>query len=340
MNLRGLGSNLASADDSPREATLDNNRVGKVISISEDPIRVLLVDAYPRWNSRFIMNIISRDKRISLTRIFRSISFGNGKTGLLPSTQEELDGYDAVILGDLKPEELAPEDAQRLANFVSRRGGFLVLLSGPRALPGSYMMGKLADVMPVRAVSSTYEEKPDGSPARLRLTTAGAHHPITGIFENPALNEKLWPELPGLYRISRRVFSKPGSEVLLETADEMRTPVVALSRYGAGRVLFMGAEDAWRWRDGIGGRVHQTFWLQALRWGLGMRLSGKDRRLQVSLSRRMLSPGEVAELQARATLSGGVASNGKIIVTIEKLSDAGSPMIGTVRELELSPHQQ
>src|SRR5208337_5630334 len=99
--------------------------------------------------------------------------------------------------------------------------------------------------------------------------------------------------------------AKPGAAVLLAAQNPAKTPIVVAHRYGAGRVFWMGTDESWRWRDRLGERVHQTFWLQVMRWGLAGRLRGQDPRLQVGLDRYLLAPLETAELKARATRDDG-----------------------------------
>ena len=36
--------------------------------------------------------------------------------------------------------------------------------------------------------------------------------------------------------------------------------------YGTGKVLFMGTDSAWRWREGVEDRYHYRFWGQVARW--------------------------------------------------------------------------
>ena len=36
--------------------------------------------------------------------------------------------------------------------------------------------------------------------------------------------------------------------------------------FGAGKVLFMGTDGAWRWRKGVEDKYHYRFWGQVVRW--------------------------------------------------------------------------
>jgi hypothetical protein len=329
-----------------REASADNNQSDLMVSVNRDPLRVLLVDAYPRWESRYLMTMLERDRRVKLVRRYRAVRVPRGQLELLPESQEELDRYSMVVFGDLLPKELRSGDQKRLADFVARRGGFLVLLAGPRGLPGRYSLGGMADLLPVKAAAGTggKERRPEETgrakgddSGRLKLTDRGEKHALMAVLDDPALNRKLWPALPGLTWVARNVTAKAGAEVLLEVDDPRRTPVVAVSRFGAGRVLYLGTDESWRWRDRLGDRIHQTFWLQALRWGLGLRLRGKDTRLQVALARSMITPEEATELRARAVGSDGKPLSVRIVARLERLDEKGKPVAESVRNLEMTP---
>jgi uncharacterized membrane protein len=325
----------ASGDDESGEASLDNNQAVIAVSVSEDPLRVLLVDAAPRWDSRYLAALFDRDRRVKVDRRYRAVRLPRGEPELLPATQEELDAYDVLVLGDLKPEDLSPEDPQRIAGFVTRRGGFLVVLAGRRGMPADYSLGGLADVLPVRAVPQALPDpRADGRRYRLALADGG-DSPITAVLDDPDLNRRLWPALAPMTWIARPIAAKKGADTLLSADDRDHTPVVVTARYGAGRVLYLGADETWRWRDRLGERVHQTFWLQAIRWGLAGRLRGRDPRLQVALDRAMLAPGETAELRARVRHADGSPHDVPLVAVIERLDDKGQPIPGAARSVDL-----
>jgi hypothetical protein len=333
---------LAGGDDAHSEASLDNNQANVVVTVNEDPLRALLVDAWPRWESRYLVTLLERDRRVALTRRYRSIRLPRGEYELLPVDRQELDRSDVLIFGDLRPEEISPEDQVRIADFVGKRGGFVIFLAGPRGLPDAYGLGGLADLLPIRVVSggSAPSSMADDTAAGIgvRLTAEGEASPVMAVLNDPALNRKLWPALPHLSRIHRNVVLKKGAQALLVTDDAAASPVVVAMPFGAGRVFYVGTDESWRWRDRLGDRVHQTFWLQVLRWGLGMRLRGHDPRLQVAVDRSVMAPEEQADVRARATLADGAAATGNLVVAIELLDDAGNPVAGTEkRVVEMVP---
>lgn len=323
---------VAATNEQEIEASLANNQSDASVTVNDDPLKVLVVDHSPRWESRFLVDLFERDRRVQVVRRYQSIREPRGEKQLLPATQAELDGYDIVVLGDLAPGQLGSEDQQRLESFVSRRGGFVAAIAGPRGMPASYALGGIANLLPVRIVTG------GGSPtATVTLTPVGNDHPVTAVLDDPALNQQLWPALPPLQWLARGVVAKPGAEVLLATQDERATPVVATMRLGAGRVLWVGTTDTWRWRDRLGDRVHRAFWLQAVRWGLGMRLRGKDDRLQAALDRALIAPRERAELRVRARHQDGTAASGPVHAQVARVDGDGKEIEGSAQRIDLAP---
>lgn len=140
------------------EASTANNQAEFLVSVSEDPLRVLIVDATPRWECRYLVTLFERDRRVEIVRRYRIVRLQQSERELLPQSADELESYDVIFLGDLSPGELTGEDQQRLEDFVSKRGGFLVCIAGPRGMPGGYSLGGLANVLPVRVASQPTNE--------------------------------------------------------------------------------------------------------------------------------------------------------------------------------------
>src|SRR6202042_1748595 len=63
---------------------------------------------------------------------------------------------------------------------------------------------------------------------------------------------------------------KAGTEILAthntETNQFGRIPLIVTKTYGAGKILFMGTDGAWRWRKGVEDKYHYSFWGQVVRW--------------------------------------------------------------------------
>ena len=99
-------------------------------------------------------------------------------------------------------------------------------------------------------------------------------------------NVAVWESLPGVQWYGPVLRAKAGSEVLAVHEDAGneygRIPLLVTRTYGAGKVLYMATDGAWRWRKGVEDRYHYRFWGQVVRWmayrrnmAKGERMSGK-----------------------------------------------------------------
>lgn len=320
----GASADAEPGDDDRPEASLINNRAELAVLINEDPLRVLVVDHHPRWDMRYISALFARDRRIEVVRRYHAVRLPRGEQELLPLDQAALDAFDLVVLGDLAPGEWSADDQQRLATYVGRRGGFLVTVAGPRGMPWGYSLGALAEVLPVRSGVTSDARRL----IRLALAEEGQHHPVTRILDDQLLNQQLWSELPAVQWAATSVTAKPGAQVLVRSADAAKAPIIAVGRYGAGRVAWIGTDETWRWRDPLGDRVHQSFWTQLMRWGLGSRLRGADRRLQVALDRALIQLGDVVDVRARLLDEAG-APTGRPQIQLVRIDETGAEIIGS-----------
>src|SRR5690606_14712272 len=129
---------------------------------------------------------------------------------------------------------------------------------------------------------------------------------------------------------------KPTAEVLAEAvssreptdAGPARSPLVIAMRFGAGRTLYVGTDEIWRWRYGRGEFYPERFWLQM------MRMLGRE-----SLSRAG-KPALVEVLPRRAEVDQPI----RIAVTLldQSLVDAApaSLRVRVVRERDVGPGAQ
>jgi hypothetical protein len=316
------GANLfiASIEPLEGEALVLNNSAEALVDVASDKLRVLVIDEEPRWETRYVASLLRRERKMVLDE--RWLRYGQGfdkSTPALPQEPGKLDEYDMVVLGDIPSERLNDADQKRLANYVSDRGGFLVILAGQLAMPQKYLTGPVAELLPIRPFSSITEgagfSAVQGNQQGTRVKLFDPVHPpeITQILRDPSLNEQLWPLLPELKFVHRPSSAKPGAVPLLITDDVRQDVVAATQFFGLGRVLYLGTDETWRWRHKVGDRVHAYFWSQAIRWGVSQRLTG-DKRLKVGVDRRRIRPGEKIEVLARPADAKGLPVNDAIVV--------------------------
>ena len=200
----------ASIKPLPGEALTANNSAEFIVDVANDRLKVLLADELPRWESRYVASLLRRERKMTLDERWLLSGEGLGPKPLaLPKEEKALDDYEIIVIGDVPADRLSEADQKRLADFVADRGGFLVLLAGPKSMPQAYLTGPIADLLPIR------QQAPASAPAT--LTSAAATErcaretryawlgPMksTRILRDPALNEKLWTDLPELHWVAR-----------------------------------------------------------------------------------------------------------------------------------------
>ena len=111
------------------------------------------------------------------------------------------------------------------------------------------------------------ETRPDGwgstTPCHFALTETGRRSLLTKLADTQEENLEVWEGLPGFQWYAPILRARPGVEVLAVHKDSEnkfgRMPLLATRTYGAGKVLFMGTDGAWRWRRGRRGQIPLSF---------------------------------------------------------------------------------
>ncbi len=307
----------------PDETLLDDNSVEFSVRVMPEEIRVLYIDGYPRWEYRFLKELLKRsDQNISLQVYLMSATpdfLQEHSPGLEPLSEvptdrkELLENYDVVILGDVNPGAISPDPARceefqdSLVEFVLRGGGVL-FQAGEYENPRSFLDTKLEELMPV-VLDSTSGLPYQGDTTREfrpTLEDPAAPHQVVRLHPDNEINRVLWEDENGLrghYWYSAVSRSKPGSQVLLRHPTESgpygRHPLLSVGYYPAGRTMFLGIDSTWMWRYRFGDRYHGRFWRNAIRWLALGRLKGGDRRYSLDSLRSSYSLDERVTLEAR-----------------------------------------
>ena len=135
-----------------------------------------------------------------------------------PKTREELFRYRALILGSVEASFFTHDQLDMIADFVSQRGGGLLVLGGRNAFAeGSYQGTRLAEALPVflddelSTGAEPYFDELFITPTRTGLT-----HPTTQLGEDnsEAVRER-WESLPPVTTLNPITRLKPGATGLL-----------------------------------------------------------------------------------------------------------------------------
>jgi len=258
----------------PGELTVNNNSAATEIRVVDQPIRLLYVEHWPRWQYQFLRNALRRDHRFAPHLVLLTedpaTPIEERQAASFPTTREELEAFDVIVLGDLSPQDLSPQQWSWVHDHVIENGAGLVLIAGPRHMPAMFADTPIGSLLPFGRVVGAAEEEVD--PFRPAITPIGAHHPLMrlGFGDDPGA---IWQQLPELQWYVRVDELKPGAVTLAQRpgrAGDEPEPLIVLQRAGRGSVLYVGTDETWRWRYEVGNRYFYGFWAHGIQH-VGMR---------------------------------------------------------------------
>jgi hypothetical protein len=274
-------------------------------------VKVLLIEQEPRWDFRYLLDTLKRDRRVEVNAVML-----DGDTTLgrdpesrflkeLPSPQELLD-YVIVVIGDVDPRRLSPSHLEALDSLARQTGGGLVFHAGPDFNPNGYAGTALEDLLPVTlgAVVNNAQGRYE-NPVTLLLTPEGRRSPLLRLDPNTAVSEALWRGFSGVRWTAQTGAAKPAAEVLLIDPSESKKrngraqPVLARMSVGRGQVFYFGFDETWRWRSQVGERDYLKIWGQVfLKLGVE-RLTGASDLVQLNTVRSSYALGETVLISGR-----------------------------------------
>ncbi len=191
-----------------KENLLDDNQLELTIPVTSARLRVLYVEGFPRYEYRFLRELLrSGDERIqaqiflmSATSDFpQDASPGMESLKRVPTGRRELlDNYDVIILGDLDPYRISADPARgeefvaSLREFLEKGGGLCVIAGeyeNPRAVAGT----EFAGLLPVRldTTGSLAPEQNTDLAKNPIITTPDAPHEILRLHPDLEINRAL-----------------------------------------------------------------------------------------------------------------------------------------------------
>ena len=264
------------------ESDPKNNERTVFVQVVDERAKVLLVEASPYWDSKFLLRALQADPNLEVDAIFHmserrdkliyvtqalpeGVEAGAGGTSTMrvPRTSEELFRYDCIILGEGIERIFDMGQLLLLMEFVETRGGNIIFARG-KAYEG--------DKSPLAAIEPVIWDDSALNHARFELTSAGAKNPMFnfGGAESP---DVVLRELPDMISITRVREEKSLAVVLAKGVDANNTEIATISyqRYGKGKVMTVGADGLWQWafmKDELSkyDDVYARFWGQMIRW--------------------------------------------------------------------------
>ena len=233
--------------------------------------------------------------------------------GYLPAVpkDDDLTKYDVVFLGDVGTEkgQLTMEQCTALQKLVRDQASGLVFMPGLRGFEASLRGTALAELMPIVWDDTQPRGWGTSTPGQFALTEAGTHSLLTKLEDTDEASARVWQTLPGFQWYAPAVRAKAGSEILATHATETnrfgRVPLIVTKPYGAGKILFMGTDGAWRWRKGVEDKYHYRFWGQVVRWMAYQRNMSQGEKMRLFYSPDRPRTAAVLTLNANVTGLGG-----------------------------------
>ncbi len=294
------------------EQVTQNNARDALVEVTDAHERVLYMEGEPRPEMKFVRRAVADDPNLSVTILQRTaedkylrLDVGSAEevVGGFPKTREELFAYRAIILGSVEAASFSPDQLRMLADFVSKRGGSLLMLGGQRSFAeGGWAGTPVAEVLPVEfdggargANSGRYFTH-----LSVRPTRAGAVYPVTQLAENEKASAAKWEGMPAVTAVNQVRSVKPGATVLLTGTTDTRQEqvVLAYQRYGRGKSLAFPIQDSWLWKMDaavpVEDMTHATFWRRLVRW----LVDGVPDPVNITTSIDRVEPGEPLKLSA------------------------------------------
>ena len=302
----------ASIEPRNDEASKDNNTVAQRLRVIDAKVKVLYVEATPRWEFHYLQSVLMRDRRIELKCVLfegdEAIAKAEGSPFLakVPPTKEELFKFDLIIIGDVPPKSFSPEQLSAFEEFVRKFGGSMLFVAGPRSNPAAFKETVFEKLLPVEldpAATASQALPSQGTIAE--LTPQGRANPMFKLAATDEDSAAIWKRFGKLYWTARVLRAKPAAQILLVDADQTRANrhgklvLAAFQQYGLGQVLYMGTDNTWRWRRNTGDRFYAILWGQiAQKLGLHHLLGG-SKRTQLTADRQNYTTGERVTVYAR-----------------------------------------
>ena len=282
----------------PGETRTNDNIYVVSIQVIDARNQLLYVEGLPRWESKYLSRALKASDQVTPLVFIRGpdqkfMTIGQRGDITPDMTPSDLAKFKIVVIGNLSADEIGERRAQNLVTFVDN-GGSLVFLGGDKGWgPNGFLKTPLKPVIPIQGHEQTIVE----GKYPISLTAIGRSHPAF------AGDDALWDALPSVLSYVPGSVPSAIAETLVVVEDESGPhPLIAVQRYGQGKVLAIMTDSLWRWSLGSvqpGGTPYQRFWEQLLAWLLPTEATVNEYNIDVLADHEEAFLGERIEFSAR-----------------------------------------
>ncbi len=299
---------VVDVETSVGDLIAENDIMSFDVEVVDRPIRVLYIEGYPRWEYRYLKNLLVREQSIesSVMLISADRDFaqeGNTPISRLPRTAEEFEQFDLILIGDVPSGFFSPEQLRLMSNQVAERGTGLFWIGGPRHTPSSWAGSPLDDLLPIRSPldldrsADSVLVEPTPLSRQLGVLVLDPSDP-SGWAMELSDSSTGWSRLRSVQSIEPEQI-KPTTEVLATGTDPDggTRPVLLSMRFGAGQVLYSAMDDVWRWRFGRGELLTERWWIGLVRMLARQALDTSGKSMELSIQPDEIIPGTAVRIQ-------------------------------------------
>lgn len=298
----------------PDENSGDNNQKAIGVDVVDPSLRILVADGRARWEFQYLINLFNRQDSIEMDQLrFAPQPSGTGRrkqTKQFPKTVQEWNDYRVVILGDVSPQFLTEESQRSLREYITQRGGSLIVIAGQNDMPHSFAGNPLEDLLPVENDSAF---APDRQGYRVELTAEAKTSETMALADDLASTERIWREMSTslpIYSISKYHKPKLSSQTFLKAVSAQTKfadapALLCWQTVGAGRVAFLSSPTTYQLRNQNGDKYHHRFWGQLVRWIVSRNVPTGSKNVKLMADKTHFSQGDVAQLTMELSDSEG-----------------------------------
>lgn len=290
--------------------------------VDREPIRVLYVEGFLRFEYKYLKARLEDDPDVSLVAVVRRANpeqAGAQDPGII-ITPDRLKTIDVVILGDMEGGYLGKPEYAAILTWLDAANHAVLVLGGPHSFgPDGFAGTPLAAALPVRFRAATTQAD---EPFTLERTEQGRRHPIFELSGDRVKDDATWSGAPTLAGSSVVAGAKPGADILAVNpgvkVDGAPAVVVASQRFGGGRTMVLLADTTWRWSRltrvlGQDDTLFARFWGQTIRWLAGRSRDDARAPLIATTDRPSYTIGQPARIRVERQALPGVDLRAEVV---------------------------